>query len=365
MRRATTNFVILALALVASVLLPAPESSAREQSLREVAQSTGIRALGAARGYASTALWLRAGDAYRRGDLFETLAMYQLIRELQPRNPAVYSYLSWNQAYNISATFPDYNQRFEWVGRGLDTLIRGQERIPGDASLKMDEWHFVLNRSKGYPVDLLRLQLDRYATADPVWARLVRETVKIEAGLNLDERAGLELFLRDVGLSLALNSALSAWAGLAPSEREKLLDESIDYLPLGMPSEAGREFGRPERDLLRSFLKLGERVRTLLLLADWCRMHLLTLVLEPSLKIQVRSISLDQALLNSYLLALKRLVPGTEADYTVRYKRGAARAFSAGVENARRLYDDEGAEEFAAHQRRNYANLPGWLPDGS
>lgn len=327
-------FAILGV-LVSSLLTPPRRDHAE---LSAVARDTGVRALGAARGYASVALWLRAGDAYKRGDLYETTATYQLIRELQPRNPAVYSYLAWNEAYNISAQFPEPERRMEWVARGFETLRQGQKALPRDASLRLDEWHFVLNRSIGQPVGVLQTELPAWGKTDPQWELIANTAIDRHAQLGAADKAALRLFLDEIGLQADLF---------------KIMDQP----------EADRT--ALERRQAAALLALSDDARGVLVLCHWCRFHLMTLVLQPALAVPFRPLSLDLALLNSYAYAGAYMLPQTESEFGPRYRQGVATALKAGIDNAARYGGESAKADFIAHVRENFelAGVPELLPE--
>ena len=60
-------------------------------------------ALGGFRGLIANALWLRASELQEQEKFFELIQLADLITKLQPRFPTVWSFLSWNLAYNVSA----------------------------------------------------------------------------------------------------------------------------------------------------------------------------------------------------------------------------------------------------------------------
>ncbi len=46
---------------------------------------------------------------------------------LEPHFTTIWEFLGWNLAYNASAEFDDYRERYRWVIRGIDFLARGLE----------------------------------------------------------------------------------------------------------------------------------------------------------------------------------------------------------------------------------------------
>ncbi|MBX3475380.1 MAG: hypothetical protein KF754_13460 [Planctomycetes bacterium] len=361
MARFAPYVVVAVLGLLVSTLIPPPRRAQADAS--DIARDTGVRALGAARGYASTALWLRAGDAYRRGDLYEATATYQLIRELQPRNPAVYSYLAWNEAYNLAAQFPEPQRRLEWIARGFRTLQQGQKAIPRDASLRLDEWNFVLNRSISQPLGVLETQLPAWRETDPRWALLVENARRHHDRLSPSQAAGVRLFVEEIGLQPTLFETADLAAALPQEQRSKLLDPGFETLPPAQQGDLARLFSPIERLQVRALYALGQDELGFLAMCHWCRFHLMTMVLMPATKLPYRSLAADLALLNSFRFAWLSMLPGTEPEFTPHYRLGVETAFRAGIDNAARHGGDSAKAEFISHIRENFADVPGLLPE--
>jgi hypothetical protein len=366
MRRLAPYAVVMAAAVMLSALLPTPERGP-ELDAAGVARATGMRVLGATRGYATTALWLRAGDAYRRGDHYEVLAAYQLIAELQPRNPAVYSYLAWNQAYNISAEFPERERREEWVARGFDTLHRAQDRLPREPSLRQDEWNFVLNRSDSYPGAVLRVERARHGAHNPIWAAAVDAAMEIRAGLAPAEAAALDAFLDNVGLVIGLFDLGDAVYELPEDDFRRLMDPRFDDLPDDEQGELGEAFHPIERFQVRALMALGGEVRGYLALCHWCRLHAMVLAITPALDMHPHGLDVELSTLNACRLAFARIPPllrgGARQEIEAQYKEAVAQAFVAGIENALRIGGRERAEEFIDAVEYNFRGMPELLPE--
>lgn len=359
MSRAVFSLVFILCAVALGAILPAPKAQAARPE--DAVRATGLRVLGATRGYATAALWLRAGDAYRRGDYFETQAMYQLIREMQPRNPAVYSYLSWNEGYNIPAQFPDRERQLPWLARGLQTIHEGQRELPQDASLRLEEWHFIFNRTRDFPLEVLRLELEAWQESEPAWAEVVKNIFALRDGLTKVRRDQLDAFPEKAVLPADLQDLLSSFDGLEAQARARLMDPAFDQLSETEQGSLGAEFDLVARQQLRAFLSLDREVQVIVALANWARLHLMCAALEPVLTMKPRSLSADAALLNSYLYAQKNLPLGMEGAFTPRYRAGVKAAFASGLALARAAYGEEGASEFRVRMWENFKSLPGWL----
>jgi hypothetical protein len=85
------------------------------------------------KGPASTILWLRA-DYYKEEKYFDRFAAtLNQISLLQPHFVSVWDFQAHNLGYNVAPEFEDYRQRFEWVKKGIDYLVKGtkyNERKP-------------------------------------------------------------------------------------------------------------------------------------------------------------------------------------------------------------------------------------------
>ncbi|MEQ1829029.1 MAG: hypothetical protein ABL921_23910 [Pirellula sp.] len=85
------------------------------------------------KGIASTILWLRA-DWYKEEKYFDRFsATLNQISLLQPHFLSVWEFQAHNMGYNVAPEFEDYRQRYEWIKKGIDYLIKGtkfNERKP-------------------------------------------------------------------------------------------------------------------------------------------------------------------------------------------------------------------------------------------
>lgn len=351
--------VVMIVAFAASTALPTPES---DTSNRDALRDTGIRTLGAARGYATTALWLRAGDAYRRGDYFETLADYQMIQQLQPRNPSVYSYLQWNQAYNISAQFPDRERQTEWVIRGLKTLHEGQDALPKNAALRMDEWHFLLNRTRYYPTTVLRGELTYHAKSHPIWATTTRRAIHAFDAIPESDKEVLLYFLREVGFQALLFDSVRRAKLLDQDSINRMLNPAFEDLSPEDQGNLGQQFDEYERYQLREFGRLSPACQDFLELADWCRWHLMVMILLPVIDFPTHGLSVNLALLTSCRNAWFALPSNLFKEFNEQYRQGVAKGFHNGVEAAVRIYGDVGGQEFVDNMRASFEDMPDWLP---
>ncbi len=79
------------------------------------------------RGVAASILWNQA-EEYKKKQYWDRLsATLNQIAVLQPHFVKVWEFQSHNLSYNISVEFDDYRQRYEWVKRGIEYLIKGSK----------------------------------------------------------------------------------------------------------------------------------------------------------------------------------------------------------------------------------------------
>lgn len=77
------------------------------------------------RGIAATVLWIKA-DHYKEEKFFDRFsATLNQIALLQPHMISVWQHQAHNLSYNVSPEFDDYRQRYEWVKKGIDYLVKG------------------------------------------------------------------------------------------------------------------------------------------------------------------------------------------------------------------------------------------------
>jgi len=93
-------------------------------------------ALGSFRGLFVNVLWMRATHLKEEGKFYEAKELSEIICQLQPRFPQVWSFHSWNMAYNISVATHTPRERWMWVHNGIELLRdRGIPLNPTSAAL--------------------------------------------------------------------------------------------------------------------------------------------------------------------------------------------------------------------------------------
>ena len=80
------------------------------------------------RGVAVALLWHQAMEQQKRKDWNDVVAVANQIIFLEPHFVTIWDFLGWTLAYNASAEFDDYRERYRWVIRGIDFVITGLEK---------------------------------------------------------------------------------------------------------------------------------------------------------------------------------------------------------------------------------------------
>jgi hypothetical protein len=138
-------------------------------------------ALGGFRGLISNALWIRLNDLQLDEKYFEMVQLSDWITKMQPHFVAVWVHQAWNLSYNISVKFPDPNDRWMWVSRGIELLRDEALRYNPNETLIYRElaWHF--QHKMGANLD------NAHMTYKREWSRLMTEVLGQRERPNWDE----------------------------------------------------------------------------------------------------------------------------------------------------------------------------------
>lgn len=138
-------------------------------------------ALGGFRGLISNALWIRLNDLQLDEKYFEMVQLSDWITKMQPHFVAVWVHQAWNLSYNISVKFPDPNDRWLWVQRGIELLRDEALKYNPNETLIYRElaWHF--QHKMGANLD------NAHMTYKREWARLMTEVLGQRERPNWDE----------------------------------------------------------------------------------------------------------------------------------------------------------------------------------
>lgn len=180
--------VVAAGAVLAASLLQRPiQESRREFNLVADVEGVGedeaelkvYQAMpGGLRALAIDLLWIRSQRQKSAGRHHDAVQTAQLITKLQPRFPGVWSFLSWDLAWNISVQTHTPQERWRWVNEGLTLLRdRGIQYNPRDLQLYKDlSWIYFAkigditdDMHMAYKAYLAE-QYHRVLGAPPTWA---------------------------------------------------------------------------------------------------------------------------------------------------------------------------------------------------
>ena len=95
-----------------------------------------VAGLGGFRGLAAEVIWFRADRLWDEGRYGELAQLASWLTFLEPHTAEIWSYASWNLAYNVSVAMPTPADRWRWVRAGLRLLLDDGLRLnPSDPQL--------------------------------------------------------------------------------------------------------------------------------------------------------------------------------------------------------------------------------------
>ena len=77
------------------------------------------------RGVAVALLWNRSLDYEKKADWMNVVATGNQIIMLEPHFISIWDFVGWKLAYNASAQYDDYRERYRWVIRGFEFIQKG------------------------------------------------------------------------------------------------------------------------------------------------------------------------------------------------------------------------------------------------
>jgi hypothetical protein len=224
-------------------------------------------ALGGFRGLVSNALWIRLNDLQLDEKYFEMVQLSDWITKMQPHFVAVWVHQAWNLSYNISVKFPDPNDRWLWVQRGIELLRDEALKYNPNETLIYRElaWHFqhkmganLDNAHMTYKREWARQMTEVFGgLARPNWEELVnpqtdeakqrvkllRERYKLDPKTmrEVDEKYGpLEWRLPET------HAIYWAYLGLKHSKPEQLITlRRVIYQSMQLAAQRGRLIYNP------------------------------------------------------------------------------------------------------------------------
>jgi hypothetical protein len=142
-------------------------------------------ALGGFRGLIANMLWIRTTELQEDGKYFEAVQLADWIAKLQPHFTTVWVHQAWNMAYNISVKFPNPEDRWLWVQRGIELLRdEGLRYNPHEVQMYRELAWFYQHKMGAYLDDAHLTYKARWAATmndvlpggRPNWNELLRPT---------------------------------------------------------------------------------------------------------------------------------------------------------------------------------------------
>jgi hypothetical protein len=94
--------------------------------------------LGGARGIAANVLWTHAKDLQKAQEWDRLKATVDMITRLQPHFLAIWTFQSWNLAYNVSVEWDAPEDKYLWIKRGIQFAEDGVEKNVHSPDLVFD-----------------------------------------------------------------------------------------------------------------------------------------------------------------------------------------------------------------------------------
>lgn len=99
--------------------------------------------LGGARGVAANVLWTRANDLQKLHEWDKLDQTVNMITKLQPHFLSVWTFQSWNLAYNVSVEWDDPADKYQWIKKGIEFVKDGTQKNQKSPDLLWDTaWYY-------------------------------------------------------------------------------------------------------------------------------------------------------------------------------------------------------------------------------
>jgi hypothetical protein len=166
-------FSLLCFLLAAASTVPLERNYRQDRLALPVSAAVGVPAdvlllqqsLGAFRGWAINALWLKALERRDQGELHESMELARWILKLQPYFPRVWNFQSWLLAFELALDTRDPQERWSWVEESISLLrnegLRSNPRSPEIHRQLAYLFWFKLGESRDDAAPFFRRQLFR------------------------------------------------------------------------------------------------------------------------------------------------------------------------------------------------------------
>ena len=143
--------------------------------------------LGGARGVAANVLWTRAIELQRIQEWDRMKTTVNLITKLQTHFLAVWTYQSWNLAYNVSVEWDAPEDKYDWIKQGINFVRDGVLKNQKSPDLQWDTaWYYY--HKLGFADEaiilrkLFRDDKDEAFKENPVDKRIQNDNFQVGAG---------------------------------------------------------------------------------------------------------------------------------------------------------------------------------------
>lgn len=146
-----TRQIVYALAIVVlfTAMFPYAEWLNRVKDERDLGEATlgridtgsfmmKLALIGGFRGMVANGLWSRALELQRMHEWDELSQTVNFITKLQPHFLAIWTYQSWNLAYNVSVEWDDPADKYEWIKKGINFVRDGVAKNRNSPDLLWD-----------------------------------------------------------------------------------------------------------------------------------------------------------------------------------------------------------------------------------
>jgi len=123
----------------------------------DATSTLAILVLGGLRGVACNILWSQALDFQKKKQWNELEAVVHSIVKLQPHFISIWTFQSWNLAYNISSEWDGVEDKYYWIKRGIKFVSEGINKNQHSPELRWDRgWYYFHKIGKADERTLLR-----------------------------------------------------------------------------------------------------------------------------------------------------------------------------------------------------------------
>jgi hypothetical protein len=170
--------------------------------------------IGGFRGVAANILWTRAEELKKVHEWDRLKQTVDMITKLQPHFLSVWTFQSWNLAYNVSAEWDDPADKYEWIKQGINFVREGVGKNQKSPDLLWDTaWYYYHKLGFADEAIILRKMFyeddDEEFKLDPV--ELVEHGIRRTRNDNF--QVGFGWFTRAVMLADQGESRLATGAG--------------------------------------------------------------------------------------------------------------------------------------------------------